>query len=62
MDRRRARVCAGLGEPTSFVSGSGSGQMIRQVRLAAPREPSLKTKNWLRSRQIAYAKARAAHG
>ena len=33
-----------------------------QVRLAQPREPSLKTKNWLRSRQIAYAKARAAHG
>lgn len=32
-----------------------------QVRLAAPREPSLKTKNWLRSRQIAFARARA-HG
>jgi DNA repair protein RadD len=31
-----------------------------QVRLAAPREPSLKTKNWLRSRQIAFAKARAS--
>ena len=29
-----------------------------QVRLASPREPSLKTKNWLRSRQIAYAKGR----
>jgi DNA repair protein RadD len=33
-----------------------------QVRLAAPREPGLKTKNWLRSRQIAYAKGRAANG
>ena len=33
-----------------------------QVRLASPREPSLKTKNWLRSRQIAYAKGRVAHG
>jgi superfamily II DNA or RNA helicase len=34
----------------------------RQVRLATPREPSLKTKNWIRSRQIAYVKAReAAH-
>ena len=33
-----------------------------QVRLAQPREPSLKTKNWLRSRQIAYAKRRVAHG
>jgi superfamily II DNA or RNA helicase len=33
-----------------------------QVRLAKPREPSLKTKNWLRSRSIAYAKGRAAHG
>ena len=31
-----------------------------QVRTAAPREPSLKTKNWLRSRQIAFAKRRAA--
>ena len=31
-----------------------------QVRLAAPREPSLKTKNWLKSRAIAYAKGRAA--
>jgi hypothetical protein len=31
-----------------------------QVRLAQPREPSLKTKNWLRSRQIAFAKARAS--
>lgn len=31
-----------------------------QVRLAAPREPSLKTKNWLKSRVIAYAKAREA--
>ena len=31
-----------------------------QVRLATPREPSLKTKNWLRSRQIAFAKARAS--
>jgi DNA repair protein RadD len=30
-----------------------------QLRLATPREPSLKTKNWLRSRQIAFAKARA---
>ena len=30
-----------------------------QVRLARPREPSLKTKNWLRSRQIAFAKGRA---
>jgi DNA repair protein RadD len=29
-----------------------------QVRLAQPREPSLKTKNWLRSRAIAYAKGR----
>jgi superfamily II DNA or RNA helicase len=33
-----------------------------QVRFAQPREPSLKTKNWLRSRAIAYAKGRAAHG
>ena len=33
-----------------------------QVRLATPREPTLKTKNWLRSRQIAFAKAREAHG
>jgi len=31
-----------------------------QVRLATPREPCLKTKNWLRSRQIAFAKARAS--
>jgi DNA repair protein RadD len=31
-----------------------------QVRLAAPREPGLKTKNWLRSRQIAFATARAS--
>ena len=31
-----------------------------QVRLATPREPSLRTKNWLRSRQIAYAKGRLA--
>ena len=31
-----------------------------QVRLAAPREPGLKTKNWLKSRVIAYAKAREA--
>ena len=31
-----------------------------QVRTASPREPSLKTKNWLKSRQIAFAKRRAA--
>ena len=33
-----------------------------QVRLATPREPSLKAKNWLKSRAIAYAKGRAASG
>jgi len=33
-----------------------------QVKTAAPREPSLKTKNWIRSRAIAFAKGRAAHG
>lgn len=33
-----------------------------QVRLAQPREPGLKTKNWLRSRAIAHAKAKAACG
>jgi DNA repair protein RadD len=33
-----------------------------RIRSAPPREPGLKTKNWLRSRQIAYAKGRAAHG
>ncbi len=33
-----------------------------RVRTADPREPSLKTKNWLRSRQIAFAKAKRAHG
>lgn len=32
-----------------------------RVRAATPQEPSLKTKNWLRSRQIAFAKARATH-
>jgi DNA repair protein RadD len=31
-----------------------------QIRLAQPREPSLKTKNWLKSRAIAFAKGRAA--
>jgi DNA repair protein RadD len=30
-----------------------------QIRTAEPREPGLRTKNWLRSREIAYAKARA---
>jgi DNA repair protein RadD len=30
-----------------------------RIRSAAPREPSLKTKNWIRSRQIAFARARA---
>jgi DNA repair protein RadD len=30
------------------------------MRLAEPQEPSLKTKNWLKSRAIAYAKARAS--
>jgi DNA repair protein RadD len=29
------------------------------VRLAEPRPPCLRTRNWLKSRQIAYAKARA---
>jgi len=33
-----------------------------QVQLASPREPSLKTKNWLRSRQIAFAKGRRSRG
>jgi superfamily II DNA or RNA helicase len=33
-----------------------------RVRTATPREVSLKTKNWLRSRQIAFAKASAADG
>jgi DNA repair protein RadD len=33
-----------------------------RIRTAPLREPSLKTKNWLKSRQIAYAKGRAAHG
>jgi DNA repair protein RadD len=33
-----------------------------QVRMAQPREPRLRTKNWLRSREIAFAKARAANG
>ena len=33
-----------------------------QVRMAQPREPGLRTKNWLRSREIAFAKARAANG
>jgi DNA repair protein RadD len=32
------------------------------IRTAAPREPSLKTKNWLRSRQIAWAKGKRAYG
>jgi DNA repair protein RadD len=31
-----------------------------QVRTASPREPSLKTKNWLRSRAIAFAKRKSA--
>ena len=33
-----------------------------RVRCARPTPPSIKTKNWLISRQIAFAKARAAHG
>jgi hypothetical protein len=35
-----------------------------RVRSATPRAPSLKTKNWITSRQTAFAKARerAAHG
>jgi superfamily II DNA or RNA helicase len=33
-----------------------------RVKLAEPTPPSLKTKQWVRSRQIAFAKARAAHG
>jgi Type III restriction enzyme, res subunit len=32
------------------------------VRCARPAPPSLKTKNWLVSRQIAFAETRAAHG
>jgi superfamily II DNA or RNA helicase len=45
-----------------FRERYGSWPNDWQVRLAQPREPSLKTKNWLRSRSIAYAKARAANG
>jgi hypothetical protein len=33
-----------------------------RVKFAAASPPSLKTLNWVRSRQIAYAKGRAAHG
>lgn len=33
-----------------------------RIKLAEPTEPSLKTKQWVRSRQIAFAKARVAHG
>ena len=33
-----------------------------RVRHAEPRPPSLKTSNWIRARQIAYAKGRRAHG
>ena len=34
----------------------------RRLRFAEPVQPSLKTKQWIRSRQIAFAKARANHG
>jgi hypothetical protein len=33
-----------------------------RVKHAAPRPPSLKTKNWIRSRQIAFAKGRRSYG
>ena len=33
-----------------------------RVRYAQPAAPSLKTRNWVRSRQIAWARGRAAHG
>src|ERR1700722_18088107 len=33
-----------------------------RVKHAAPRPPSLKTKNWIRSRQIAFAKGRGSYG
>lgn len=32
------------------------------VKTAEPREPTIATRNWVRSRQIAFAKARARHG
>ena len=33
-----------------------------RIRVATPTAPLLKTRNWVRSRAIAYAKARAHHG
>ena len=49
LDRLRARVCAGVGSH-KFGERFGIGRTIGSST-AAPREPSLKTKNWLRSRQ-----------
>jgi DNA repair protein RadD len=47
-----------------FKERFGSWPNDPRVRSATPRPPSLKTKNWIVSRQIAFAKARgrAAHG
>jgi DNA repair protein RadD len=47
-----------------FKERFGSWPNDPRVRAATPRPPSLKTKNWLVSRRIAFAKARerAAHG
>jgi DNA repair protein RadD len=47
-----------------FKERFGSWPNDPRVRAATPRPPSLKTKNWIVSRQIAFAKARgrAAHG
>jgi DNA repair protein RadD len=45
-----------------FRERFGSWPNHPQIRGTRPREPSLRTKNWLQSRQIAFAKAKAAHG
>ena len=43
---------------TSIGNGSASGRMTRACAARRPTPPSLKTKNWIVSRRIAFAKAK----
>jgi superfamily II DNA or RNA helicase len=58
---RERRYKAGWA-PNQFRERFGVWPNDPRVKFAEPSQPSLKTKQWVQSRQIAFAKARAANG